>query len=421
VAAVAEGRRVADGVRAMVVPGSGLVRAQAEDEGLAQVLLDAGFEWRQPGCSMCVGLNDDRLGPLERCASTSNRNFEGRQGTGGRTHLVSPAMAAAAAVTGRLTDVRALPLNRSRTAPREHRTTDAGHAARSAGASHGAAAVERVGPVIREAAAGGGGGGGGMPRFVTLQGVAAPLDMPNVDTDLIIPAAFLKTTKKAGLGYAAFAGLMPRPPRHPHRHGVPFPRLGKIRLCYAFAGLRYENTQAVVEHGAAVAVETGDFVLNLPAYRDAVILVAGENFGCGSSREHAPWAINGFGIRCIIAPSFADIFSNNCFKNGMLPIALPRAQVAELLDDAQKRKPLAVDLPAQRVLRADGGSYSFEVDPFRKHCLCNGLDDIGITLQKMDAIRAFEAERSERFPWLDGATDAGARRVRRGRTRRRLT
>ena len=178
--------------------------------------------------------------------------------------------------------------------------------------------------------------------------------------------------------------------------------------------------------------EKSDFVLNQPAYRSSVILVAGDNFGCGSSREHAPWAIDGFGIRCIISTSFADIFyserrelnpglprprslccrardarvagADNCFKNGMLPIELAQDQVLELLDDASAQKHIEVDLPSQRVIRADGSAYSFEVDSSRKHRLLNGLDDIGITLQKMDVIRSFEADRSQRFPWLDGAT-----------------
>ena len=153
-----------------------------------------------------------------------------------------------------------------------------------------------------------------------------------------------------------------------------------------------------------MAIEIDDFVLNRGSYRDSVILIAGDNFGCGSSREHAPWSISGFGIRSIISTSFADIFHNNCFKNGMLPVVLPRDEVLVLLDDAAAGHQVEVDLPSQRVVRHDGSAFSFEVDPFRKHCLLNGLDDIGLTMEKMEAIRAFEARRSIETPWLDGAT-----------------
>jgi 3-isopropylmalate dehydratase small subunit len=162
----------------------------------------------------------------------------------------------------------------------------------------------------------------------------------------------------------------------------------------------------VAQQGEAVAIETPSFVLNRPEYRDGAspILVAGDNFGCGSSREHAPWSLAGLGIRCIISTSFADIFYNNCFKNGMLPLTLPREQVLELLDDGAQLRDVEVDLESQSVIRSNGESFAFDVDPFRKHCLLNGLDDIGLTMEKMEQIRAFESVRSERFPWLDGAT-----------------
>lgn len=371
VASVAQGRKVAPNVQAMVVPGSGLVREQAEEEGLDQILVDAGFEWRMPGCSMCLAMNPDKLLPQERCASTSNRNFEGRQGAGGRTHLVSPVMAAAAAVTGRLTDVRMLEFAALPTpAVSELQTEHYGLAGPSAG------------PIIREST--GSTKGGGMPSFTNLKGVAAPLDIQNVDTDMIIPKEYLKTIKRTGLGFAAFAEL------------------------------RYQNPVDVARAGSpdGVAVEVEDFVLNRPEYRESVgrdgvgtkVLVAGDNFGCGSSREHAPWSISGMGIRAIISSSFADIFHSNCMKNGMLPVTLPRAEVLELLKDAEELKQIEIDLESQRVIRECGTSYAFEIDAFRKHCLLNGLDDIGLTLEKMEAIRAFETERSIRYPWLDGAT-----------------
>jgi 3-isopropylmalate/(R)-2-methylmalate dehydratase small subunit len=200
-----------------------------------------------------------------------------------------------------------------------------------------------------------------MEKFTKLTGVAAPLPMMNVDTDMIIPKQFLKTIKRSGLG---------------------------VNL---FDEMRY------LDDGS----ENPDFVLNQPAYREAKILVTGDNFGCGSSREHAPWAIADFGIRCIIAPSFADIFFNNCFKNGILPITLPQAEIDKLLDDASRgsNAVLSVDLEAQVITGPDGGSIPFEVDPFRKHCLLNGLDDIGLTLEKEDAIAAFERRRADAEPW----------------------
>ena len=201
-----------------------------------------------------------------------------------------------------------------------------------------------------------------MDKFTTLTGVAAPLPMINVDTDMIIPKQFLKTIKRTGLGKNLFDEM------------------------------RYE------EGGA----EKPDFVLNKPAYRNAQILIAGENFGCGSSREHAPWALLDFGIRCVIAPSFADIFFNNCFKNGILPIVLPQDEIDKLMDDAERgaNAAVTVDLEAQEIRGPDGGTIPFDVDPWRRHCLLNGLDDIALTLEKEAAIQSFEEKRSQAMPWL---------------------
>jgi 3-isopropylmalate/(R)-2-methylmalate dehydratase small subunit len=201
-----------------------------------------------------------------------------------------------------------------------------------------------------------------MDKFTTLTGVAAPLPLINVDTDMIIPKQFLKTIKRTGLGKNLFDEM---------RYG-------------------------------ADGAENPDFVLNRPAYRKAVILVTGDNFGCGSSREHAPWALLDFGIRCVIAPSFADIFYNNCFKNGILPVKLPQEDVDKLMDDAGRgaNAILTVDLEAQTITGPDGGSISFEIDPFLKRCLLEGLDDIGLTLEKGDAIDAFEKRRAQAAPWL---------------------
>src|SRR5256885_4152981 len=210
-----------------------------------------------------------------------------------------------------------------------------------------------------------------MQPFTTLSGVAAPLPMVNVDTDMIIPKQFLKTIKRTGLGSALFFEMRTRPD----------------------------------------GSENPDFVLNKPAYKNAKLLVAGANFGCGSSREHAPWALLDFGIRCIIAPSFADIFYNNCFKNGVLPIALPQAVVDQLMDDARKgaNAVLTIDLDKQTISRPDGEVVHFEIDPFRKHCLFNGLDDIGQTEQKAAEIGAYEEKARATRPWVFGMTQkAGA-------------
>ncbi|KZY29370.1 3-isopropylmalate dehydratase [Roseovarius sp. HI0049] len=201
-----------------------------------------------------------------------------------------------------------------------------------------------------------------MEKFEKLTGVAAPMPMINVDTDMIIPKQFLKTIKRSGLG---------------------------VNL---FDEMRYDDDRN----------EIPGFVLNKPQYREAEILVAGDNFGCGSSREHAPWAIKDFGIRCVIAPSFADIFYNNCFKNGILPIALPQEQVDVLMKDAEKgsNARMIVDLEAQTVTTSDGESFAFEVDSFKKHCLLEGLDDIGLTMEKADAITAFESRAAAERPWV---------------------
>ncbi|MCF6198713.1 MAG: 3-isopropylmalate dehydratase small subunit [Hyphomicrobiaceae bacterium] len=201
-----------------------------------------------------------------------------------------------------------------------------------------------------------------MEKFTKLTGVAAPLAMINVDTDMIIPKQFLKTIERTGLGK------------------------------HLFHEMRYDETGAEIE----------DFVLNRQAWRTAKILVAGDNFGCGSSREHAPWAIADFGIRCVIAPDFADIFYNNCFKNGILPIRLPQEQIDLLMDDAQRgaNAVISIDLEKQEISGPDGGQVSFEIDPFRKHCLLEGLDDIGLTLQKSEAIEDYEEKTSQNHPWL---------------------
>jgi 3-isopropylmalate/(R)-2-methylmalate dehydratase small subunit len=205
-----------------------------------------------------------------------------------------------------------------------------------------------------------------MQPFTTLRGPAAPFLAINVDTDQIIPARHLKTIRRIGLGVALFESL------------------------------RYD------EEGR----ERPDFVLNQPKYRNAKILITGENFGCGSSREHAPWALLDFGIRCVIAPSFADIFYNNAFKNGMLLITLPKEQVELLAEEAETAADptFEIDLEAQEIRRPTGNApIRFDIDPFKKHCLLNGLDDIGLTMERVDKIAAFEARRRVEMPWLEPA------------------
>jgi 3-isopropylmalate/(R)-2-methylmalate dehydratase small subunit len=201
-----------------------------------------------------------------------------------------------------------------------------------------------------------------MKPFATLTATPAPLKVINVDTDMIIPKQYLKTIKRTGLGTALFAEM------------------------------RYR------EDGS----ENPDFVLNKPAYRQAEILVAGDNFGCGSSREHAPWALLDFGIRCVISTSFADIFYNNCFKNGILPITVTPEELDKLFDDADRgaNATLTVDLESQTIRGPDGGTIRFEIDPFRKHCLLNGLDDIGLTMEKKASIDSFETKAAASRPWL---------------------
>jgi 3-isopropylmalate/(R)-2-methylmalate dehydratase small subunit len=200
-----------------------------------------------------------------------------------------------------------------------------------------------------------------MDKFTTLTGVAAPLPIVNIDTDMIIPKQFLKTIERTGLA----RGL--------------------------FFELRFN------EDGS----EKADFVLNKDSWRKAQIIVAGDNFGCGSSREHAPWALLDYGIRCVISTSFADIFYNNCFKNGILPIRVSQADLDKLMDDANRgaNATLTVDLEAQEIRGPDGGTVTFDIDPFRKHCLLEGLDDIGLTMQKGEAIEAYEAKTASARPW----------------------
>ena len=201
-----------------------------------------------------------------------------------------------------------------------------------------------------------------MDKFTTLTGVAAPMPLVNIDTDMIIPKVFLKSIARTGFGKNLFDEM------------------------------RYNRDGTEIE----------DFVLNKPQYRQSQILIAGDNFGCGSSREHAPWALEDFGIKVIVSTSFADIFFNNCFKNGMLPVVLPQEQVDILMKDAEKGENarMTVDLEAQEITTSEGEVIKFEVDAFKKHCLMNGLDDIGLTLEKADSIKTFEDQAAQARPWV---------------------
>jgi 3-isopropylmalate dehydratase len=382
-ARIARGRKVASTVYAMVVPGSGLVRQQAEAEGLHVIFKNAGFDWREAGCSMCLAMNGDGLAPGERCASTTNRNFEGRQGPRGRTFLVSPVMAVAAALKGHLADVREFLTNSENGSIEMTRLTLDGENVKSYGSvekemakeeetasasaltkqsqetiNDDAAIANRPSEVAKKS-------GDGIPRFNTLCSIAAPFDMPNINTDLIIPAAELKVTSSLGLGPSLFKSI------------------------------RFDSV---------TGKEKSNFILNKEPYRSSQILICtGENFGCGSSREKAVWALAGFGFRCVIAPSFASIFFNNCGKCGLLAISLPDAVALDKIHAAGVAKvAVEVNLPAQEIRYAQGRELiaKFDVDPYTKHCLLNGLDDISNTLANEEIIYKFEMKHQAAFPWL---------------------
>ncbi|MBU9598415.1 3-isopropylmalate dehydratase small subunit [Burkholderia multivorans] len=311
---------------ALAVPGSSAVKRQAEREGLDQVFIEAGFEWREAGCSMCLGMNPDHLAPGERVASTSNRNFEGRQGAGGRSHLVSPAMAAAAAVAGHFVDVRTF-------------------------FSHGFKTVQ---------------------PFKQHTGIVAPLDRDNVDTDAIMPKQFMKAISRTGFGP------------------------------YVFDEWRFEDT-GFYGKPAPGRIPRKDFVLNQERYSNASILLTGRNFGCGSSREHAPWALQQFGFRVLIARSFADIFYNNCCKNGLLAVTLTSDEVStlfEMTNDVPAFE-LSVDLPSQTVRSAAGFTAHFDIAAATKTQLLDGVDEVGLTLKLADDIARFEEAHLARHPWIN--------------------
>ncbi|KAK4548182.1 hypothetical protein LTR36_010051 [Oleoguttula mirabilis] len=368
---IVKGKKIAPALkRAMIVPGSGLVKRMAEREGLDKVFTEAGFEWREAGCSMCLGMNPDILSPGERCASTSNRNFEGRQGAGGRTHLMSPAMAAAAALVGRLADVRNLTgyeqaLPSSKKAGQDIQPPPQVEDPESDADLDNIMDLDESsqGNSVKTGAPS---SSAGMPPFTQLKGIAAPMTRNNIDTDAIIPKQFLKTIQRAGLSKGLF-------------HAWRFNTDGSLNP---------------------------DFVLNKEPYtKSKILVVTGDNFGCGSSREHAPWALLDFGIKCVLAPSFGDIFFNNTLKNGMLPQVIEdHAALQKIADEAKAGREIEVDLEAQVVKDAQGNVLAeFKCDEFRRNCLVKGLDDIGLTMQMEERITKFEKRRTEETPWLDGS------------------
>ena len=383
-AKVVHGHKIADNIKlALVVPGSGLVKKQAESEGLDKIFENAGFEWREAGCSMCLGMNPDILDPHERCASTSNRNFRGRQGALSRTHLMSPAMAAAAGIVGHFTDIRNFPYKENKDAPKiqlgteeeDKKLQDAVYEHEKTKYPEGETEAEKVKDEILDIPPKSNKSidskSIGMEKFTVLTSVAAPMEKANIDTDAIIPKQFLKTIKRTGLS----------------------------------KGLFYEARFTKDSNGNDVPT---DFVLNVAPFNKAnIICCSGDNFGCGSSREHAPWALKDFGIKSIIAPSFGDIFYNNSFKNGLLPIRVDQEIIKEkILPLASAGKEITVDLVEQKIKGPNGEILvdHFDVEPFRKHCLINGLDDIGITLTKSEYIDKFEKNRKDVFSFIENGS-----------------
>ena len=314
-AAVLSGR--VSKVPGLVSPGSSSVKRQAEEEGLDKIFRDAGLEWADSGCSMCVGINGDLVPSGERCASTTNRNFRGRQGPGARTHLMSPAMVAAAAVSGHLADVRPLLAGRK--------------------------ALEAP-----------------MDKFVRLTATACPLSLPNLNTDQILPARYLKWPRSKGLGTVLF---------------------DDVRL-------------------DAKGQPREDFAFNKDAYRGAKVLLAGRNFGGGSSREAAVYALYDHGFRCVVAPSFGDIFSQNAVKNGLLTAVAAEADIEKLAALVREKpsQPVTVDLERQTV-SGNGISFAFMIDPISRNQLLNGWDDVDLTESYREQIAAFKAKDRTIRPW----------------------
>ncbi|TVY84979.1 3-isopropylmalate dehydratase [Lachnellula suecica] len=359
-AAVLAGKKISSTIKlALAVPGSGTVKLAAEAEGLDVIFKKAGFEWREAGCSLCVGLNEDALLPYERCASTSNRNFESRQGTAGRTHLVSPGVAAATSLTGRFASFRqedCAQLSRAAETTPPHYTDGT----IDWSGSNTIDCTFKTSNFPHNPA---------LKLFSSVRGKVAVLDRANIDTDAIFPKQFCTTIERGGLGNALF-------------HNLRYDPAGNL------------NTSFILNHGE---------------YQDCpILLVTGPNFGCGSSREHAVWALQDFGFRTVLAPSFADIFYNNCFKNGLLPGILSSSSVERIMEEVNASGNIEVDLASQAVLDMGGRRIgNFEIDNSRKTELLNGLDEISTTLKFEGQIVSFETNRNLVRSWVEGSVRQG--------------
>ncbi|KAK4139944.1 aconitase family-domain-containing protein [Dichotomopilus funicola] len=373
-ASILLGRHIAPTIKAAyVVPGSGVVKKQAEAEGLDKIFTAAGFEWREAGCSMCVGLNEDQLDAYERSASTSNRNFENRQGTAGRTHLMSPVMAAAAAIDGRLSDARKY-LGGAAVAPetgilQELPTYPQNVEPEDTNTSEQQGTADNTNDDDDTIAAG---------PFTSVSGLVAPLDRANVDTDCILPKQFCTTIVRRGLRDGLFHNLRWRPD-------------GSV-------------DDTFVLNRAPYAPNPGQDV-----GRASILLCTGPNFGCGSSREHAVWALLDYGIRVVLATSFGDIFYGNSFKNGLLPALVSAEDIPLLQAEAEAGHELEVVLATQQIRRVATGEEiaRFEVDKGLKEMLLAGVDEIGLSLRRAEDIARYEAARGEARPWLTAAVQTG--------------
>ena len=358
-ARVLRGQRISpDLMLALAVPGSGAVKRAAEKEGLDVIFKKAGFQWREAGCSLCVGLNEDALLPYERCASTSNRNFESRQGTFGRTHLVSPAVAAATAIEGTLSEPPqdVLPMSNEHIELQDSSESDEEQDHSDPENSD----VEVVDPLLPSRPA----------QTVTkttytapVKGKVAIIERANIDTDCIFPKQFCTTTERTGLGHALFHNLRYKPDGR----------------------------------------EDPGFVLNHPTCRGAAILLAtGPNFGCGSSREHAVWALQDFGFRCIMAPSFADIFYNNAFKNGLLLVKINAETIDKVIAETEIDGDIQISLSEQTILDENGIKLArFDIQERRKTELLRGMDEINLTLGSLADIDKFEDSMGKARPWIE--------------------
>jgi 3-isopropylmalate dehydratase len=384
-AQILKGRKIAPTLKlALAVPGSGSVKHAAEQEGIDVIFRRAGFEWREAGCSLCVGLNDDALLAEERCASTSNRNFENRQGTAGRTHLVSPVVAAATAIMGTLAapssnyDSRGDTIHLQRDDPVQSSESEDWSDDDSASQdSVPKLSVSRLAKKIDQ---------DGTKRTTRndiqklvptaasqhfeddISGLVAVIERANIDTDAIFPKQFCTTTERTGLAHALFHNLR-----------------------------YYTNGDCKT-----------DFVLNKPLYQNAPILLAtGANFGCGSSREHAVWALKDFGFRCIIAPSFADIFYNNAFKNGLLLIKVETATMDYITTESYAGRHIRINLREQTIRFEEGAAQHFDIPQRRKHELLSGVGEIESSLAFEREIRSYEDLSRRVSPWLEEGVARG--------------